>query len=330
MSVRISVIVPVYNVEYYLEECVSSILKQDYTDFELLLVDDGSTDSSGTLCDTIQQTDPRIRVFHKPNGGLSDARNYGIKHASGGYLTFIDSDDFILQGYLSSLIKLIEEEHADASCLQIYSIGDRGFRPDNSVIETGCITGAQAVTYSLIRKYFGVTACGKLFKTELFKKQQFPVGQLFEDLLTIPYVFEKCEKVVWSTTKLYMYYNRPGSITRSRITDRHLAILDNTKELISYLDAYCPQAHDAAVARFCIDSVNCLVDVLLLTDEYFKKIDIIKEKCKTYWHEGMHNPLLPKNTKTQIRAIQASTLLYWLIFKPYKKRKYQAEKNAVG
>ena len=109
----ISVIVPVYNVESCLGKCLDSILEQTYRDFELLLIDDGATDSSGDICERYAKTDERIKVFHKPNGGLSDARNYGIERASGDYLTFIDSDDYIIANYLEVLYKMATENNAE-------------------------------------------------------------------------------------------------------------------------------------------------------------------------------------------------------------------------
>ena len=108
-QIKVSVIVPVYNVEKYLDRCITSILKQTHPDFELLLIDDGSRDSSGNICDAWAQADARISVFHKENGGLSDARNYGIDHAKGEYITFVDSDDYVGRDYLKTLVGLVQE-----------------------------------------------------------------------------------------------------------------------------------------------------------------------------------------------------------------------------
>ena len=119
---KISVIVPVYNVQDYLSECVQSILNQTFSDFELLLIDDGSTDHSGEIADQLEDLDPRIQVYHKKNGGLSDARNYGLERAQGEYLAFIDSDDYVAANYLETLINLIVEYSADASCLIIQMV----------------------------------------------------------------------------------------------------------------------------------------------------------------------------------------------------------------
>ncbi len=321
----ISIIVPVYNVQDYIAECIESILSQDYQDYELIIVDDGSTDASGQICEELKDRDPRIRVYHKENGGLSDARNYGIDRARGEYITFIDSDDLVVQGYFSTLKNLVDSNSADVACVQAFVTGNRNEMPNNTDIRSGIVTGAEAVADCLLIKNFGVSACGKLFKAELFSSIRYPRGKLYEDLLTIPYIFEKCGTVAFSTAKLYLYYERSGSITHSKITEKNLALLDDMKKLICYLDIHCPMAHDAAVTRFCIDSVKKLSDILILSGDYSKYIRKIQHKCKTYWKEGLRNPLLAKSIKIQIAILGKSSILYWLLFGPYKimKAKYK-------
>lgn len=116
MNDIISVIVPVYNVEKYVAACIKSILSQTYQNFEVLLVDDGSSDTSGNICDEFAKIDSRIRVFHKHNGGPSSARNYGLRYARGGYITFVDSDDSILPNFLEQLYNILNESHAFMAC----------------------------------------------------------------------------------------------------------------------------------------------------------------------------------------------------------------------
>ena len=129
MSDLISVIVPVYNVEQYLEKCVDSIKNQSYPHLEILLIDDGATDSSGQLCDTLAETDSRIKVFHKANGGLSDARNYGLQHASGAFILFLDSDDYIHPHMIESLYEQMIKEDADVSVCNIMNVYETGESP---------------------------------------------------------------------------------------------------------------------------------------------------------------------------------------------------------
>lgn len=326
----ISVIVPVYNVQDYIRDCVESILKQEEKNFELLLVDDGSTDQSGIICDKLQSEDSRIHVFHKPNGGLSDARNFGIEKARGDFLAFIDSDDFVFPGYLKCLMELIEKYEADVACMRLLVSSNRTQTPSDENTVTGSFTGTEAVKNSLLINLFGVSACGKLFKACLFTDIKYPKGKLFEDLLTIPYVFERCDCVAYTTESLYFYYNRPGSITHTKITEKHLALLDDSAELIHYLDLHCPEAHDAGVVRFCIDSIKRLVDILLITDGYSTYIKTIQDKSLPYWREGLKNNLLPYSIKIQVAILSRSSILYKLLFKPYKLLKSVLGNNIVN
>ena len=145
MQDLISVIVPVYNVQDYLVRCVDSILAQTFRDFELILVDDGSTDRGGEMCDTLAGTDPRIRVIHKKNGGLSDARNVGIEVARGTYLSFIDSDDFVEPAMLEALYRRIKDADAQMADCGIFDCYENSRRPQHAMTEDYVCTGVEAL-----------------------------------------------------------------------------------------------------------------------------------------------------------------------------------------
>ncbi len=314
----ISIIVPVFNVAEFLEQCVSGILDQTFSDFELLLVDDGSTDRSGEICDRYKLVDERIRVYHKKNGGLSDARNFGISKAGGEYLTFIDPDDFVAPEYLETLYGLILQYGSDAACLSLLETSKRRIRKYPVSEVTGVLSGKQAVADSLVRRHFGVSACGKLFLRRLFEDICFPAGEYFEDLLTIPYVLERCRNVAYSESKLYYYYQRPGSITNSRITDRHLRFFDNVIRTLRYFDHYGKDMHDAFAARITGESINRFAEILLFYPDYKEKISYIKQKMKPYWKEAPSNPLIPGTTIFQVLILNKSSTLYRVLFTPYK------------
>lgn len=186
---RISVIVPVYNVENYLTYCVDSLLRQTYADFEILLIDDGSTDSSGRLCDVLQEKDRRIAVFHKQNGGLSDARNFGIEHAAGDFYCFIDSDDVLHPDFLTVLIEKQKKYNADIVSTKMMLFSDHKMLSD---FDTRTYAQSEEVFYDteILAEYFDPQAqrhihhglCMKLYKKELFKDLRFTVGRLHEDL----------------------------------------------------------------------------------------------------------------------------------------------------
>ena len=327
---KISVIVPVYNVQDYLSECVQSILNQTFSDFELLLIDDGSTDHSGEIADQLEDLDPRIQVYHKKNGGLSDARNYGLERAQGEYLAFIDSDDYVAANYLETLINLIVEYSADASCLRVKETPKRNLaKADSTNGHSGQCSGIEAIENSLLRREFGISACGKLFRGKSFSDIRFPVGELYEDFLTIPFIFERCKTVAYSDAELYFYYQRPGSITNSQITEKHMRYFDNAIALIKYFDCYGRQLHDASVARVVGDSINRFAEILLFSPDYNEKIEQVRDKMECYWKEVPGNPLIPMSTRVQVIVLKNSALLYHILFKPYKTIKNLAKGKRI-
>lgn len=231
MSHLISVIVPVYNVEPYLARAVDSLLSQTYKNLQIILVDDGSTDNSGKLCDSYAQTDPRITVIHKQNGGLSSARNAGIDQASGAYFAFLDSDDYYSPTMLERLYQVItSNDCAIAQCAY--------FRFTDTP-ETQAVTGPvqiQSATDALHRIDDAVymAAWNKLYKKELFAHIRFPEGKIHEDVGTTYRLFYEGEKIAVIPDALYGYYINPDSITTSKIKLNKLDLLDMYAEQFAF------------------------------------------------------------------------------------------------
>lgn len=204
--VKISVIVPVYNVEKYLERCMSSLLNQTFDDYEILLVDDGSTDSCSAICEKYIDNE-RVKVFHKQNGGLSDARNYGLERASGKYVTYIDSDDYVSKDYLKYLYDLIQKENADMSCCGYVRTDNSNeqFNLNNDAYQV--CDGKEACSKMLIDLDFKlVVAWAKLIKREIAQKYLFPKGRLHEDVATTFNYYLESKKVVIGERNLYGYF----------------------------------------------------------------------------------------------------------------------------
>ncbi len=224
MSNSISIIVPVYKVEPYIRQCVESILAQTYTDFELILVDDGSPDNCGAICDEYAQKDSRVRVVHQQNGGLSAARNAGLDIAKGEYVTFIDSDDFVRGDYLKKMSSALIEAEADISICDMVPFDD-GTEPQNgdesNTIEPNVISGRDACLsiYHMDGK-IPVMAWGKLYRLELFDGIRYPNGMIHEDDATTPKLLYKASKVAVIQSKLYCYRSRPDSITSRAFTEK--------------------------------------------------------------------------------------------------------------
>ena len=213
MKPSLSIVVPVYNVEQYLHKCVDSILNQTFRDYELILVDDGSTDGSSRICDDYKKIDERIRVFHKENGGLSDARNYGLDHSNGEYIAFVDSDDWIDSVMYESMMNSIIDNDADISVC-----GHRVVTVDGRVEETVVfdepvlLTGIEATKEILKDERMPSFAWNKLYKRSLFKDIRFPHGRIYEDIAVIYRYFDMAKRVYVLNEVYYNYLRRPGSI----------------------------------------------------------------------------------------------------------------------
>ena len=227
----ISVIVPVYNVESYLRKCVDSIINQTYKNLEIILVDDGSPDNCGKICDEYAQHDSRVKVIHKENGGLSDARNAGIDMAEGEYLTFVDSDDYIAEDMIEKLYKQLLKDNSDMSLCSFKYVDESGdeilSRVDDSPIKNEIITGEQAVNKLLENNpWYYVVACSKLYKEELFREIRFPKGKIHEDEFVVHHIFYKCKSVSCISESLYYYLQRINSISNGTVSVKRLDMIE--------------------------------------------------------------------------------------------------------
>lgn len=210
----ISIIVPVYNVEKYLNKCVESILAQTYDNLEIILVDDGSPDNCGNICDKYAKKDSRIVVLHKTNGGLSDARNKGINIAKGKYIGFVDSDDYIEKDMFEILYNLCKENNADISMISYKEIENEIIINENSkytnkIFEYNNIEAIKELLKDEIVKNY---AWNKLYKKELFDKIEYPINMAYEDVGTTYKLFEKAKKIIWYDIPKYNYIRRSTSI----------------------------------------------------------------------------------------------------------------------
>ncbi len=234
---KISVIIPIYNVEKYLHKCVDSVINQTYTDLEIILVDDGSPDNCPAICDEYAKKDNRIVVVHKQNGGLSDARNKGIEVSTGNYITFLDSDDYLELDALEIFHSRMIKDGSDLAVASVFCIDELGNGiasiNDSIPIKDEVITGDAGLNNLLIEKYwYYVIACSKLYKRELFNDLSFVKGKLHEDEFMVHKIFHKCKKISCIQKPLYMYLQRSASITN---TNYSINRLDSVE---AFLDRY--------------------------------------------------------------------------------------------
>ena len=250
----ISVVIPVYNVKKYVEKCVETVIKQTYQNLEIILVDDGSTDNSGIVCDNISKKDKRIKVIHKKNGGLSDARNFGINNSNGKYICFIDSDDYVSIEYVEKLYEAIVRENADISACDFFYVDEVGITFENSKKKSNRnYTNIEALQDMLsCKQLIEVMTWNKLYKKSLFvdNKIEFPVGKIHEDNFTTYKLFYYAKKITLIADKLYYYLQRNDSIMGRKFNAKRLDILqaveetkdffekNNVKEIMPYYNAY--------------------------------------------------------------------------------------------
>lgn len=313
----ISIIIPVYNVEDYLERCVKSVLAQDYNDYELILVDDGSTDSSGQMCDEFVSTDSRIKVFHKKNGGLSDARNYGIKVSLGDYLTFIDSDDYIGPQYLSILIGMMNDD-MDITVIKMKTTNCNSYELVDSGDNRECFQSKSAFCEMLKGTLFGVSACGKLFRRVLFNNYIFPKGLLFEDARLIPYIFMQVKNIGYSSSAQYYYFQRSGSIIHNVAEEKEKQFISCMEELYQYTEKEYPKAHNAFICRYIKYSFSVIINELFDHPLFVKKCRAYVKMHKEWWQESLKNPYLGIKMKAKIMMLLIHPSLYRKLYKLYK------------
>ncbi|MCH4240596.1 MAG: glycosyltransferase [Prevotella sp.] len=253
----ISIIVPIYKVEKYLPKCVESIVHQTYKNLEIILVDDGSPDRCGKMCDEYAAKDNRIKVIHKQNGGLSDARNIAIDIAKGEYITFVDSDDYVKPNYVETLYNLIKKYQCMVSIVNPIVFDEYGHKKHifSSDSKEYCWSADEAVEKMFYQKMFDTSAWGKLYHYSLFTTGiRYPKGLLFEDLPTTYRLFFQTNKIAFKSIELYNYLIRKNSIEGSKFSPQKIEsaikIIDSfekNKDLLLNIK----RAYNCRILSFC-------------------------------------------------------------------------------
>jgi glycosyltransferase involved in cell wall biosynthesis len=248
----ITVIVPIYNVENYLNRCLQSIVDQTYLNLEIILVNDGSTDSSKSIANKWAKKDQRIRLINQKNQGLSAARNKGIQEAKGEYLTFIDSDDFITTDYVSYLYHLLKNNNfqsslAICSLMDVYSNSGKQKNMGNG--EKLTLTGKQCLEKMCYHDLVDTCAYAKLGRRELYTDNFFPNGKLFEDIGSTYKLFEECSTVECGFEPKYYYVIRNNSIVTGKFNEKKLDLLEMTDQMAESVNKKFPDLRKATLRR---------------------------------------------------------------------------------
>jgi glycosyltransferase involved in cell wall biosynthesis len=238
---KVSIIVPIFNVEQYLHKCIDSLLAQSLQDIEIILVDDGSKDSSEEICDEYDKKDKRIVVIHKINGGLSSARNAGIRIASGEYLGFVDGDDWVDTNMYEVLYELCNENNADIGTCKI-SRNDKSVNnvKQGNKFNIEILNKEKAIHRMYEGKLTGFSACNKLFEKKIFFNILFPEGRAYEDAAIMYRLYDYANCIVYVDEPFYHYIFRDNSITTGNFSEKRFDIVLNYQEAYSYMELNYP------------------------------------------------------------------------------------------
>ncbi len=281
----ISIIIPIYNVEKYLKECLDSILGQTYKNLEIILVDDGSPDNCGNICDEYLKKDSRIKVIHKTNGGLSDARNHGINIATGEYICFVDSDDYVDKYYVEKLYNAIKSKNLKLAQCNILNVNNQKDIIEKLGYDDYCIKSGKEI----IREQYGkhvvenTVVWNKIYKKELFTDIRFPIGKIHEDEFVTYKILYTLDKVAIINDYLYNYRENDNSITKKKFNLKRLDCLIAYKEKIFFFKGKDEDIFIKALIKY-IDmaKMDYLKGVRNISN--FKDIekDFLKEYRKVY------------------------------------------------
>ena len=314
MQEKISIIVPVYNVENYLERCVESILKQTYTNFELLLINDGSTDKSGELCDQLVSKNGNIKVFHLENAGVSNARNVGIQNSTGEWITFVDSDDFITNDYLETLISAVDGDDSIG-----FSIGRLHHIKNGQITELPVFTGKeekwsteQTMRELLTTSKTSFFPVAKLFKREIISDFIFNTDyHLAEDALFLTEILlkTKCTSV-FIDKPIYYYDHRQGSATTS-VNTHVFDTIEVYKIIVSDVFQIFPQLKTDLVNRECWSYIT-VYDKIIFTesDQYRTEKNKLRKWISNHLSEILKDPYFTNFRKIAVLSLLVSPWIY--------------------
>ncbi|WP_279006534.1 glycosyltransferase family 2 protein [Thomasclavelia cocleata] len=278
MDELISVIVPIYNIEMFVERCIKSIVEQSYKNLEIILIDDGSTDSSGDICEKWKKFDSRISVIHKKNGGLSDARNFGLDVARGSYISFIDGDDFIVKDMYKDMLNYICMYNCDICICGICKTENgRKFvtRPYTYKNKEFTIFNSEIAIKEVLNDKIDVSSCNKLYKRNIIGKLRFPYGKTNEDFALIYKLFFFSRKIIVINKNYYKYIQRDLSITTTQFDEKQFDKYYNCIDMLEFVKSNIPQLVNDA-EKYLWYQTFCLLKNLYTKNIFrdYKKYDI--------------------------------------------------------
>ncbi|MFS0638297.1 glycosyltransferase [Mesobacillus foraminis] len=322
MNPKVSIIVPVYKVEPYIHKCVDSILAQTLTDFELILVDDGSPDSCGRICDQYAQKDSRVKVIHKENGGLSDARNAGIDIARGEYIGFVDSDDWIEPDMYELLYRMCIDNNSEiASCTSIIHYKDKTVI--NGTHPLTIHDRNQAMSAMLQGKLYDEVVWTKLIKRSLLEDIRFTVGIVYEDTALTYKVIHKCKQVCCIGAPKYHYIKRDNSVMDKAVKNIRIDAVLIYDEMYKFVNNYYCELSNLVALKLANSAMSVLnlisfnQNFMMYEKDYYMVANVLNR----YFNKTIKLQEYPKNVKLLLAATKIHPFLYKMLVNLTAKRR---------
>ena len=316
---KVSVIIPVYNMQELIEKCLLSVVNQTYRNIEIIIIDDGSTDKSGEICDYYAETDSRIRVFHKENGGIASAYNIALNELSGQYILFVDSDDYIAPNMIEILYELLKRNNADVAQCGRHSFSDKhgiSFSPTTDASILILPTNDDIMDDFFHYRNISRNLAARLFLAELFIDVRCDEGRQIIDVVTLPQILKKCNKYVITEDKLYYAFESPSSVSRGIYTNQRWEDRIYADKLFSeFVMEYYPKYSDYLEYRIVIGSVKSYDGICnnpdFIGDKNAKKLCL--EKFRTHYNSFRKTEYYlsqSQKTKIQLKEFRISPCLY--------------------
>ena len=315
----ISIILPIYNIEKYLHKCIETVLNQTYKNLEILMIDDGSQDNCGNICDAYAKKDVRIVVYHKENGGLSDARNYGIKKARGEFITCIDPDDYVDIDYVEYLYHILVKHDSKMSLCQHRVHYNNGYLKENGSQGDELIGSETCLEKMLYNDEIDTSAWAKLYHCSLFLNTTYPKGRIFEDIGTTYALMMQCGAIAVGHESKYNYIFHDNSIVNGAFRTNKFDLLDMTDKMAEDVLKKYPRLGDAVLRRQVYARISTL-NQMLYTEQYQSRKEEIVRFIKAHRKNVLSNSKAPKRDKFAIILLAVNYHLYrfcWIQYRQY-------------
>lgn len=306
-SYKVSIIIPAYNVEKYLRRCLDSVVNQTYKNIDIILVDDGSSDGTGRVCDEYAQKDARIRVIHQKNQGQAAARNNAMKIAEGEYIAYVDSDDYVTPDYIEYMVKLQKKYKTDVVFVRgVYAYDGKKLPAYKDEDRDTLLSAEETLIRLNYNKGMGAMIWAKLFRRELIEAYPFPEGQIYEDLAVLYKIVGACKEIAYGEHRVYFWMQRGGSTMRSTFNKRQMSAFQATREQLAYMQ----QAYPAVVPSVKARHMTKVVEIMPLAMNSVGSREAYKllKKEMIFYDEVIKDKNLRTLQKLRLRAIKMGYL----------------------